>query len=144
MNRDKFKKQSKYFKTSSFSKSYIQFSSVQSLSHIWLFATPWIAACQTSLFITNSQSLLKLMSIESVMPSYINHYLIKMCTYTSRCRLYLSFPEHKFLLLLCFIVTKNENIGSIWANFWLSFPSKLSRTFCKFSNYHQDPCILGH
>ena len=43
--------------------------SVQSLSHIWLFATPWTAACQVSLSITNSQSLLKLMSIESVMPS---------------------------------------------------------------------------
>ena len=47
----------------------IQFSSVQSLSCVWLFATPWIAAHQTSLSITNSQSLLKLMSIESVMPS---------------------------------------------------------------------------
>ena len=44
--------------------------SVQSLSHVWLFAAPWIAACQASVFITNSQSLLKLMSIESVMPSY--------------------------------------------------------------------------
>ena len=44
------------------------FSSVQSLSHIWLFATPWTAAHQASLSITNSQSLLKLMSIESVMP----------------------------------------------------------------------------
>ena len=45
------------------------FSSVQSLSHVWLFATPWIAARQASLSITNSQSSLKLMSIESVMPS---------------------------------------------------------------------------
>ena len=44
-------------------------SSVQSLSHVWLFATPWTAAHQASLSITNSQSLLKLMSIESVMPS---------------------------------------------------------------------------
>ena len=44
-------------------------SSVQSLSHVWLFATPWTAACQASLSITNSRSLLKLMSIESVMPS---------------------------------------------------------------------------
>ena len=46
-----------------------QFSSVQLLSHVWLFATPWMAACQASLSITNSQSLLKLMSIELVMPS---------------------------------------------------------------------------
>ena len=48
--------------------------SVQSLSHVQLFATPWTAACQASLSITNSLSLLKLMSIESVMPS--NHLLL--------------------------------------------------------------------
>ena len=47
----------------------IGFSSVQSLSCIWLFETPWIAACQASLSITNSRSLLKLMPIELVMPS---------------------------------------------------------------------------
>ena len=47
---------------------------VQSLSHVWLFATPRTAACQASLSITISQSLLKLMSIESVMPS--NHLIL--------------------------------------------------------------------
>ena len=47
----------------------VQFSSVQSLSHVQLFVTPWTAACQASLSITNSQSLPKPMSIESVMPS---------------------------------------------------------------------------
>ena len=47
----------------------IQFSSVQSLSRVRLFATPWIAACQASLSIPNSQSSLRLTSIESVMPS---------------------------------------------------------------------------
>ena len=47
------------------------FSSVQSLSHVQLFATPWTAACQASLSISNSRSLLKLMAMESVMPS--NH-----------------------------------------------------------------------
>ena len=46
------------------------FSSVQSLSCVQLFVTPWTAARQPSLSITNSQSLLKLMSTESVMPSY--------------------------------------------------------------------------
>ena len=46
-----------------------QFSSVQSLSRVWLFATPWITARQASLSITKSRSLLRLMSIESVMPS---------------------------------------------------------------------------
>ena len=45
------------------------FSSIQSLSRVRHFVTPWTAARQASLFITNSQSLLKLMSIESVMPS---------------------------------------------------------------------------
>ena len=45
------------------------FISVQLLSRVWLFATPWIAARQASLSITNSWSSLKLMSIESVMPS---------------------------------------------------------------------------
>ena len=47
----------------------VQFSSVQSLSRVQLFVTPWITARQASLSITNSQSSLKLMSIESVMPS---------------------------------------------------------------------------
>ena len=47
----------------------ILFNSVQSLSHVRLFATPWPAACRASLSITNSWSLLKLMSIESMMPS---------------------------------------------------------------------------
>ena len=47
---------------------------VQSLSHVWLFATPWTAACQTSLSFTISLSLLRLMSIESVMPS--NHLIL--------------------------------------------------------------------
>ena len=47
---------------------------VQLLSRVWFFATPWTAACQASLSITNSQSLLKLMPIESVMPS--NHLIL--------------------------------------------------------------------
>ena len=49
-------------------------SSVQSLSHVPLFATPWTAACQASLSITNSRSLPKLMSIESAMPT--NHLIL--------------------------------------------------------------------
>jgi len=52
----------------------VQFSSVQLLSCFWLFATPWTTACQVSLSITNSQSLPKLMSIESVMLS--NHLIL--------------------------------------------------------------------
>ena len=70
--------------------------SVQSLNCVWLFATPWTAACQASLSITNSQSLLKLMSIKLVMPS--NH-LILCCPFSS-CLQSLpaswSFPVNQF------------------------------------------------
>ena len=59
-----------------------QFLSVQSLSHVQLFATPWITARQSSLYITNSRSLSKLMSIKSVMPS--SHLIL--------CRLLLLLP----------------------------------------------------
>ena len=54
---------------------YYTFSSVQSLSHVWLFAIPWTAAHQASLSITNTRRLLKLMSIESVMQS--NHLILR-------------------------------------------------------------------
>ena len=50
------------------------FNSVQSLSHVQLFATPWTAAHQATLSITNSQSLLKLTSLKSVIPS--NHLIL--------------------------------------------------------------------
>ena len=53
---------------------WVQFCSVQWLSHVWLFVTPWTPACQASLSITNSQILPKLMSIELVMPS--NHLIL--------------------------------------------------------------------
>ena len=66
-----------YFKT-----PFCVFSSVQSLSHVQLFATPWTAACQASLSITNSRSSLRHMSIESVMPS--SHLIL--------CRLLLLLP----------------------------------------------------
>ena len=52
----------------------VQFSSVQSISHVQLFATPWTTAHQAFLSITNSRSLPKLISIESVMPS--NHLIL--------------------------------------------------------------------
>ena len=62
---------------------YFKFSSVQLLSRVWLFATPWTEVRQASLSITNSWSLLRLMSIESVMPS--NHFIL--------CRLLLLLPS---------------------------------------------------
>ena len=55
----------------SFCMYYVAQLSVQSLSSVWLFVTPWAAALQASLSITNSQSLLKLMSIKLVMPSIL-------------------------------------------------------------------------
>ena len=83
-------------------------SSVQSLSCVWLFVTTWTAACQASLSITNSQSLLKLMSIESVMPS--NHLIL--------CHPLLIlpsiFPSIGVLLFLMsqFLASGGQNIGA--------------------------------
>ena len=90
----------------------IQISSVQSLSHVRLFATPWTAAHQASLSITNSWSLLKLISIELVMPS---NYLI-LC--------------HPLLLLLSSFpsirVFSNESALRIrWPKYW-SFSFNIS------------------
>ena len=72
----KYFKKHKYIQSRKTAKEIIshQFSSVQSLSHVGLFAAPWTAACQASLSITNCQSLPKLMSIDSVMPS--NHLIL--------------------------------------------------------------------
>ena len=52
----------------------VLFNSVQLIIHVWLFANPWTAACQASLSVTNSLTLLKLMSIKLVMPS--NHLIL--------------------------------------------------------------------
>ena len=82
-----------------------QFSSVQSLSHVWLFATPWIAARQASLSITNSQSLSKLMSIKSVMPS--SHLIL--------CRPLLLLPP----ILPSIRVFSNEStLHMRWPKYW--------------------------
>ena len=80
------------------------FSSVQSFSHVRLFVTPWTAACQASLSITNSWSLLKLMFIESVMPS--NHLIL--------CRPLL--PSSVFPSVRVF---SNESVLHIrWPKYW--------------------------
>ena len=84
---------------------FLKGQSVQSLSHVWLFANPWTAACQTSLSITDFQSLLKLMSIESVMPS--NHLIL--------CRTLLLLP----LMFLSIRVFSNESVLRIrWPKYW--------------------------
>ena len=81
------------------------FSSVQSLSHVWLFATPWTAARQASLPITNSQSLPKLMSLKSVMPS--NH-LIPVIPFSSRPQ---SFPASRSFPVSQFFASGGQSIG---------------------------------
>ena len=115
-------------------------SSVQLLSHIWLFVTPGTAPHQTSLSITNSQHLLKLMSIESVIPS--NHLIL--------CRPLLLlpsiFPGSGSFQMSQFFASGGQSIG-VWASAsvllmniqdwfplgwtgWISLQSKgLSRVF---------------
>ena len=78
----------------------VQFSSLQSLSHVRLFVAPWTTARQASLPITNSLSLLKLVSIESVMPS--NHLIL--------CRLLLLLPSVFPSIRVC----SNESALHIW------------------------------
>ena len=90
----------------------LEFSSVQSLSHVQLFAAPWTTACQASLSITNSQSLLKLMFIESVKPS--KHLIL--------CRPLL-FPPSIFPSIRVF---SNESVLRIrWPKYW-SFSFNIS------------------
>ena len=82
-----------------------QFSSVQSVSHVRLFATPWTAARQASLSITNSRSLLKLMSIESVMPS---DHLILCCPLLL---LHSSFPASGSFQISQFFASDGQSTG---------------------------------
>ena len=100
--------------------------SVQSLSRVQLFATPWTAARHASLSITNSQSLLKLMSIESVMPS--NHLIL--------C--------HPFLLLPSIFPSirtfSNESVLQIWwLKYWsFSFSISLSNKYSGLISFRMD------
>ena len=84
-------------------------SSVQSLSHVWIFATPWTAERQASLSITSSGSLLKLMSIESVMPS--SHLIL--------CHLLLLPPS----------VFPSMRVFSNWSDFLIMWPKYWSFSF---------------
>ena len=100
--------------------------SVQPLSHVRLFVTPWIAPCQDSLSVTNSWSLLKLMSIESMMPS--NHLIF--------CRpLLLSssiFPSIR--------VFSNESVLRIrWPKYWsFSFSIRPSNEYSGLISFRTD------
>ena len=100
--------------------------SVQSLRHVWLFATPWMAACQASLSIINARSLLKLMSIESVMPS--NHLIL----------------SHPLLLppsiLPSIRVFSNESVLRIrWPKYWsFSFSISLSNEYSELISFRME------
>ena len=88
---------------------WFQFTSVQSLRHVWLFATPWTAACQASLSITNSRSLPKLMSIQSAMPS--NPLIL--------CCLLLILPSN-FPSIRIF--SSESALCIMWPKYWFQLP----------------------
>ena len=101
-------------------------SSVQSLSRVWLFSTPWTAACQASLFITNSRSLLKLMSVESVMAS--NHLIL--------CLPLLFLPS----IFASIRVFSNESVLCIrWQKYWcFSFSISPSNEYSGLISFRTD------
>ena len=90
----------------------VQFSSVQLLSRVWLFAIPWIAARQASLSITKSQSSLKLMSIKSVMPS--SHLIL--------CRPLLFLPPSPRSIR---VFSNESTLHMRWSKYW-SFSFSIS------------------
>ena len=93
-------------------KTLFQFSLVQLFSHVWLFETPWTAACQASLSITKSRSILKFMSIELVIPS--NHLIL--------CYPLLLLPS----IFSSIRVFSNESVLRIrWPKYW-SFSFSIS------------------
>ena len=104
----------------------IQFSSDQSFGHVQLFATQWSAACQASLSITNSQSLLKLMSIELVIPS--NHLTL--------CGLLLLLPS----VFPSIRVFSSVSVLSIrWSKCWsFSFNIIFSSEYSGFISFRMD------
>ena len=100
--------------------------SVQSLSHVWLFVTPWTAARQASLSMTNSWSLLKLMSIESVMPC--NHLIL--------CHPLLLLPP----IPPSIRVFSNESVLYIrWSKYWsFSFSISPSNEYSELISFRTD------
>ena len=106
--------------------SSVQFSPVQSLSRVRLFVTPWTAARQASLSITNSWSFLKLMSIESVMPS--NHLTL--------CRPLLLLPS----IFPSIRVFASESVLYIrWPKYWsLSFSISPSNDYSGLISFRMD------
>ena len=120
--------------------SSVQFSSVQSLSRVWLFVTPRIAARQASLSITNSRSSLKLMSIESVMPSshlILCHPLLllplippSIRVFSNESTLYTRWPKHWSFNFSIIPSKEHPGLSPLEWTGWISLQSKgLLRVF---------------
>ena len=102
-------------------------SSVQSLSCVQLFATPWTTVCQASLSITNSQSLLKLMSVKSVMPS--NHLIL----YHPLRPLSSVFPR------IIRVFSSESALRIRWPKYWsFSFSISLSKEYSGLISFRMD------
>ena len=130
----------------------LQFSSVQSLSRVWLFATPRIAACQVSLSITISQSSLRLMSIKSVMPS--SHLILcrpllllppippSIRVFSSESTLHMMWP--KYWSFSFNIIPSKEIPGLIFRMDWLDLLAA-QRTLKNLLQHHSSkPSVLQH
>ena len=123
-----------------------QFSSVQSLSRVQLFATPWTEACQARLSFTISCGLLKLMSIESMMPS--NHLIL----FAPFCPCPQSFPASGSLPMSLFFTSglplhhqESPNICHFWPNLSLTilFPQRPLPSPAERERHQQFTCSLG-
>ena len=131
----------------------VHFSSVQSLSHVWCFATQWTAARQASLSITNSWSLLRLMSIELVMPS--NHRIIcrplllppsifpSIRVFSSESLLHVRWP--KYWSFNFNISPSNEHSGLIYFKmYWLDLLAVQGTLKTHFQHHSSKASILQH
>ena len=130
----------------------LQSSSVQSLSHVWLFSTPWTTARQAFLSITNSRSLLKLMAIESVMPS--NHLIFchpllllpsffpSIRVFSNESALCIRWPNIGVSALASILPKNTQDWSPLEWIVWLSLPSKGLKSFLQ--HHSSKASILWH
>ena len=126
----------------------VLFSSVQSLSHVWFFVTPWTAANQTSLRIANSWSLLRLMSIELMMPS--NHFILCL----PHLLLPSIFPRSESFQMSQFFTSGGQSIGvsastsvlpmNIWGRFPLGCTGWISLKYSEPSRVFSNTTVQKH
>ena len=126
--------------------------SVQSLSRVWLFATPWTTACQASLSITNSWSWLKLLSLQSVMPS--NHGILchplfllpsifpSIRVFFRKSALHIRWP--KYWSFSFSISPSNEHPGLIFRMVWLDFLAVQGTLKSLLQHHSSKASILQH